>query len=180
MLPQMIPKNLPFAILGFAARSGTGKTTLIKQLIPILKQKEIRLGLIKHTHHRVTFDNRGLTKKVFASGCDVMAVSADLSLAEWHQKQPESALVDAINSYRYLPIDLLLIEGFKAAEFPKLELHRQVLNQPLLATQDQQIIAIASDNSALSVGSLPILDINDIPAIARWLVSNLLKTKKND
>lgn len=181
MLSQMIPKNLPFAILGFAARSGTGKTTLIKQLIPLLKKKGLRLGLIKHTHHTVTFDNRGLTKKVFDTGCDVVAVSAELSLAEWHQKKAETALYDAIEHYRYLPIDLLLIEGFKSAGFPKLELHRQVLEQPLLATDDQQIIAIASDNhnQVLAGTLLPVLDLNNVQAIATWIFDTLLKYDEN-
>lgn len=175
MLPQSLAKDLPFAVLGFAARSGTGKTTLLKRLIPVLKQRGLRLGLIKHTHHRITFDNRGLTKKVFNDGVDVIAKSPTLSMAEWHQQNPDTALSDAIECYRHLPIDLLLIEGFKAAPFAKIELHRQSLNQPLLSTDDPQIIAIASD-SEQRLNHLPQLDLNDVEGIATWIIEQRLGT----
>lgn len=176
MLSQSLPKDLPFAVLGFAARSGTGKTTLLKQLIPVLKQHGLRLGLIKHTHHKITFDNRGLTKKVFAAGINVVATSPQLSMAEWHQENADTALFDGIECYRHLPIDLLLIEGFKAAAFPKIELHRAMLQQPLLSEQDKHIIAIASDNGNELTTSLPILNLNDITAIATWIIDTQLDT----
>lgn len=170
MVSQSTLKTLPFPVLGFAARSGTGKTTLLKQLIPLLKEKNYRLGLIKHTHHRITFDNRGLSKRVFAQGIDVIATSPELSMAEWHHENPATALAEGIASYRYLPIDLLLIEGFKHADFPKIELHRTTLNQPLLHEQDPHIIAIASDNpKQLKHLPLPLLDLNAVQSIADWV-----------
>lgn len=171
MLSQIDLKTLPFPVLGVAARSGTGKTTLLKQLIPVLKNRGFRLGLIKHTHHQIVFDNRGLTKKIFADGTDVLAVSPTISMAQWHQKEAENALADGINAYRDLPIDILLIEGFKQVAFAKIELHRQSLNAPLLCRHDPDIVAVASDNvGELSQQlSLPILDLNDTTAIADWI-----------
>lgn len=170
MVSQSTLKTLPFPVLGFAAVSGTGKTTLLKQLIPRLKAKNLRLGLIKHTHHRITFDNRGLTKRVFAQGTNVIATSPNLSMAEWHQENPETALADGIETYRHLPIDLLLIEGFKHADFPKIELHRAVLNRPLLREKDPHIIALASDSPEQIAGlPLPILDLNHVEGIADWI-----------
>lgn len=46
-------------ILAIGAYSGAGKTTLLKQLIPLLKQRQVRVGLIKHTHHNVDVDIPG-------------------------------------------------------------------------------------------------------------------------
>lgn len=181
MLSQIDLQTLPFTVVGFAARSGTGKTTLLKQLIPQLKERGFRLGLIKHTHHRVTFDNRGLTKAVFQRGVDVMATSPTLSMAQWHQQNPDTALADGIETYRQLPIDILLIEGFKAESFPKIELHRTTLNAPLLAHNDPHIIAVASDDitDVATHTNLPLLDLNDVAAIADW-VAKYVRHRKSE
>lgn len=172
MVSQISVATLPFAVVGFAARSGTGKTTLLKKLIPELKSRGLRLGLIKHTHHQIQFDNAGLTKRVFAQGVDVIATSPDLSMAEWHHNRPETALADGIEIYRNLPIDVLLIEGFKRAKFPKIELHRSALNAPLMYPEDSSIIAVASDDADLLVGDLPLLPLNDVVRMADWVIES--------
>lgn len=178
MLSQSVLNNLPFPVLGFAARSGTGKTTLLLKLIPELKSRGLRLGLIKHTHHRITFDNRGLTKRVFEQGFDVIATSPEISMAEWHQENPETALLDGIETYRHLPIDLLLIEGFKQVPLPKIELHRQSLNAPLLCEADTAIVALASDVSEELLNlprPLAVLNFNDVTAISDWIMENVME-----
>ncbi|MGY0399203.1 MAG: molybdopterin-guanine dinucleotide biosynthesis protein B [Ostreibacterium sp.] len=175
MLPQIDINALPFALLGFSADSGTGKTTLLKQLIPALKSQGLRLGLIKHSHHRIIFDNGGLTKNVFSKGVDVMAVSPTLSMAEWHFDDPKTALQAGIETYQHLPIDLLLIEGFKAMDFPKIELHRALLNNPLRCYKDSSIIALASDTPCqINAHHLPVLNLNNIEEIAEWIGKNVL------
>ncbi|PIE79352.1 MAG: molybdopterin-guanine dinucleotide biosynthesis protein B [Chloroflexi bacterium] len=171
MVSQNLLSTLPFAVIGFAARSGTGKTTLLKQLIPELKSRGLRLGLIKHTHHRIQFDNAGLTRRVFAQGIDVIARADNICLAEWHHDDAENALEQGIEAYRHLPIDLLLIEGFKRQALPKIELHRSTLNAPLLYSHDPGIIAVASDDVNLDSGGLPLLPLNDASAIADWLLA---------
>lgn len=172
MLPQIDLETLPFGVLGFAARSGTGKTTLLKLLIPILKSKGIRLGLIKHTHHKITFDNRGLTKRVFKEGTDVIAVSPVMSMAEWHHNEEKDALLAGIETYQSLPIDLLLVEGFKAYPFPKIELHRQAVSAPLLCQSDAHIIALVSDvpEQFQQQLSLPLFDSQAIETLADWII----------
>ncbi len=174
MLPQMMTEPLPFALLGFAARSGTGKTTLLKQLIPVLKSRGLRLGLIKHTHHKITFDNRGLTKKVFELGFDVRAVSETMSMAEWHHET--EPLLAGIEAYRHLPIDLLLVEGFKALPFAKIELHRAELSKPLLCEEDKHIVALATDvpQQFENQLALPVLDLNNVEMLADWIIENFL------
>lgn len=171
MVSQINLSTLPFAVMGFAARSGTGKTTVLKQLIPELKSRGLRLGLIKHSHHNIRFDNAGLSQRVFAQGVDVIASSPTLSMAEWHHDNSDTVLAEAIETYRNLPIDLLLIEGFKRENFAKIELHRKALNAPLLYKNDSSIIAIASDDPNLITGDLPRLPLNNVVAIADWLLA---------
>ncbi|MBS9778471.1 MAG: molybdopterin-guanine dinucleotide biosynthesis protein B [Gammaproteobacteria bacterium] len=171
MLSQIELQSLPFRVIGFAARSGTGKTTLLKKLIPELKLRGLRVGLIKHTHHAITFDNAGLTKKVFGHGADVIATSPEVSIAEWHQSDAQVALIDGIMSYKQLPIDILLIEGFKKVGFPKIELHRAELQQPLMHPEDTHIVAVATDDRD-SIGdcvNVPVVDINTSSEIADWI-----------
>lgn len=172
MLPQIDKKALPFTVLGVAAQSGTGKTTLLKALIPRLKQRGLRLGLIKHTHHCIRFDNMALTRDAFAEKANVIAVSSTLSMAKWHQQNSDTALQDAIDAYRDLPIDLLLIEGFKAAAFPKLEIHRKALNHPLLALSDPNIVVIASDDAVNVAGQTNacVIPLQAHDKVADWVV----------
>lgn len=178
MLPQrpndLLTETLAsvnFAVLGFAARSGTGKTTLLRQLIPLLKAEQLRLGLIKHTHHHITFDNAGLTRRLFAAGIDVTATSPQISMAEYHLDGDQDPLLSGIDRYRHLPIDLLLIEGFKTTAFAKIELHRQALHQPLLCHTDRSIVAVASDAADLSLPhKLPLLPLNTPKTIAAWII----------
>ncbi|MPV86480.1 molybdopterin-guanine dinucleotide biosynthesis protein B [Ostreibacterium oceani] len=151
MIPQYKGNRLPFPLLGLMARSGTGKTTLLLQIIPKLKAHGLRIGLIKHTHHGIQFDNAGTTQRAFASGVDVLGCGEGISFAEWHYDDAARAFDQAINHYQQLAyqqarsIDLLLVEGFKSLDFPKIELHRRACQAPLFAPSDQRVIALATD-----------------------------------
>lgn len=169
-----------FPLLGFAARSGTGKTTLLIELIPLLKSAGLRIGLIKHTHHGIRFDNAGLTQKLFDKGIDVYADSEQLSIYESHDRQAKT-LSDTLQSTQHLAIDLMLIEGFKHLPFNKIELHRAALNQPLLCNEDSSIIAIASDvpdkiqalNRTLNLNR-QVLNLNQPTEIYEWILHHYL------
>ncbi len=135
-------------ILGFAAFSGTGKTTLLTQIIPILKHHGLRIGLIKHSHHNFQIDQPG--KDSFrlreAGASPVMLISTHRRaiITEITPAQ-EPRLDDQLQLFDQSELDLILVEGFKAEQFPKIELHRPSLNKPLLYPNDPDIMAIASD-----------------------------------
>lgn len=180
MLTQkQIVSSVP--LLGFAARSGTGKTTLLTKLIPLLKTSGLRLALIKHTHHKVVFDNAGLTRQLFEKGIDIYADSNALSVLETHDNS-EQILEDSIAKAQALPIDLLLVEGFKHIPFNKIELHREALNQPLLSSDDTSIIAIASDTpNAIKIqqNRCQVLDLNNINEIYEWILNRYLASYRH-
>ena len=164
----------PTPVLGFAAFSGTGKTTLLTQLIPLLKQAGIRPGVIKHSHHNFEIDKPGKDSYQLreAGATPVMLVSAyrramitDFS----HIQEPE--LQDQLDVFDHSCIDLILVEGFKAEKFPKIELHRPSLNKPLLYPDDDSIIAVASDEKLSLPENITPLDMNDTQQILEFILT---------
>lgn len=165
-------------LIGFAAFSGTGKTTLLTRLIPILKQKGLRIGLIKHGHHNFDIDIPG--KDSFrlreAGASPVMIVSRHrrAMITEINPEQ-EPKLDDQLKLFDQSALDLILVEGFKAESFPKIELHRSGLNNPLLYPNDPDIIAIASDCTLSTPAYLTQLDINRPETIAAFILNNFIE-----
>lgn len=141
--------NFPIPLLGFAASSGTGKTTLLTQLIPLLTNKGFRIAIIKHSHHNVELDNpKKDSYKLRKAGAQqtIIASPKRTSLIIEHPKQDDSTLEQALSHLQTGSLDLVLVEGFKFAKFPKIELHRKALNKPYFYPDDNHIIAIATDH----------------------------------
>lgn len=170
--------NAKVPILGFAAFSGTGKTTLLTQLIPLLKQQSLRIGLIKHSHHNFQIDQPG--KDSFrlreAGASQIMLVSTHRrAIITEFQPIREPDLDQELLAYDQSELDLILVEGFKAAHFPKIELHRLSLDKPLLYLNDPDIIAVASDTPLKLPENLLQLDLNSPVAIANYITQSFLR-----
>jgi len=171
----MLNANVP--LLGFAAFSGTGKTTLLSQLIPILKQQGLRIGLIKHGHHDFDIDYPGKDSfRLRQAGASPVMIVSSKRRAIITEISPEQQprLDEQLRHFDQSQLDLLLVEGFKAEAFPKIELHRPSLNKPLLYLDDSDIIAIASDSPLLVPASLPLLDINQPDMIAEFIIRQFM------
>ena len=133
-------------VFGFAAHSGTGKTTLIENVIPVLVAQGIRVSLVKHAHHAFDVDHPGKDsyRHRKAGASEVMLTSA----RRWvlmHEvgDQPEPELPQQLR--RMSACDLVLVEGFKKQPIPKLEIHRKAHGAPFLYPDDQHIVGIATD-----------------------------------
>ncbi len=169
-------QNAHVPLLGFAAASGTGKTTLLTQIIPILKNQGLRVGLIKHSHHDFEIDQPG--KDSFrlrvAGATPVMLVSPYrcVIITELPTQQVLS-LNQQLAFFDQSELDLILIEGFKTEVIPKIELHRHSLNQPLLYPNDPHIIAIASDTPLITPDYLTQLNLNQPEFIADFILTLL-------
>lgn len=163
-------------ILGFAGRSGAGKTTLIEKLIPRLRRKGLRVSVIKHAHHAFDIDKPG--KDSFrhraAGASEVMLISSSrwALMHELHDDE-EPSLEEQIA--RMSPCDLLLVEGFKSSPIPKIEVHRSALGKPHFRARTTNIVAVASDTRCRSeqVHTPPQLDLNQPDAIATFMLDYL-------
>ena len=165
--------NTPKPVLGFAAFSGTGKTTLLEKLIPQLIKLGIRIGMVKHAHHDFDIDQPGKDSYRLrkAGAQQVLIASSQRQALMMENVTPQEPRLDELVSRLDLDnIDLVLIEGFKHVPFPKIELHRKALGKTLLYPEDPDIIAVASDHLT-DCGGLPSLDINDSAAIAAFIIT---------
>jgi molybdopterin-guanine dinucleotide biosynthesis protein B len=171
----MLHATIP--LLGFAAFSGVGKTTLLTQLIPLLKQHDLRVGLIKHGHHDFEIDYPGKdSHRLRMAGASPVMIVSSKRRAVITEITPEQqpSLDEQLRHFDQSQLDLLLVEGFKSEAFPKIELHRPALGQPLLYPDDSHIIAIASDCPLQTPKHLPLLDLNQADSIADFILNQFL------
>lgn len=167
---------LPPPLLGFAAFSGVGKTTLLKRLIPLLTAQGLRLGLIKHSHHAFTIDRPGKDSAVLAQAGAVQTVvvsSRRSVLLAQHADKQDFSLPALLSQMAVPSLDLILVEGCKYQPLPKIELHRPSLGHPLLCQHDTHIRAIATDAPLPVAVAVPQLDLNDPPALAAFILALL-------
>ncbi|RVU86111.1 molybdenum cofactor guanylyltransferase [Leucothrix sargassi] len=160
-------------VLGFAAFSGTGKTTLLKQLLPILKDRGLQVAIIKHAHHSLDVDHKGKDSyELRKAGADQMLVVSRSQVAliqDLKDGRSEPSLQESLNMLNPDITNLVLVEGFKQVSFPKIELHRESLKKPLMYISDDNIIAFASEKRP-STARIPWLDLNDIDSIASFVI----------
>jgi molybdopterin-guanine dinucleotide biosynthesis protein B len=164
-------------VLGFAAFSGTGKTTLLRQLIPLLRAHGLRLGLVKHSHHGFEVDRRGKDSYLLrqAGAAQMLVASGRRTvLMQDHPPGERPELPDFLRVLDDGDLDLILVEGFKYQPIPKIELHRPSLGHPLLCRDDSTVIAVASDRPLPDLGRPVQLDLNDPPAIAAFIHGRFL------
>ncbi len=173
----MADSNLP--LLGFAAFSGTGKTTLLKKVIPLLKASGIRIGMIKHAHHDFDIDQAGKDSyELRKAGADQMLIASAKRWALMVETpgQTEADLDSLLKQLDQSQLDIVLVEGFKHLPFPKIELHRLALSKPYLYPDDATILALAIDNKTVPNDcTLPVLDINNPDEIAGFILKEVLK-----
>jgi molybdopterin-guanine dinucleotide biosynthesis protein B len=159
-------------VFGFAGWSGSGKTTLIEQLIPRFIAHGMTVSLIKHAHHEFDLDQPG--KDSFRhreAGCREVLVTSAVRWALQHELRghPELTLAEALEHLS--PCDLALVEGFKGAAIPKLEVYRSILGKPLLHPHDPTIIAIATDEQLQT--ALPVLPLGGPDMVATFVLRAL-------
>lgn len=160
-----------------AAGSNTGKTTLINKLIIELRARNIRVSVIKHAHHHFDIDHPGKDSyEIREAGAvqTLVASSKRWALITEMQRTPnppdEADLESLIELIDPDYADLILVEGFKNASIPKIEVHRPSLEMPLAFTSDSHFIAVASDSPLTMQTQLPMLDLNNIKQIADFIL----------
>ena len=155
-------------VFGIVGYKDNGKTTLLVRLVAHLVDRGWRVSTVKHAHHAVDIDRPGkdsFRHREAGAAEVVLATSRRWALIHELRDEPEPALDEILA--RLSPVDLVLVEGFKAFPHPKLEVHRAARGTPLLATADPSIVAVATD-AALPV-DLPRFGLDDIAGIGRFI-----------
>ncbi|MFA7666932.1 MAG: molybdopterin-guanine dinucleotide biosynthesis protein B [Burkholderiaceae bacterium] len=159
-------------VFGFAGWSGAGKTTLIEGLIPRLVGRGMKVSLLKHAHHGFDLDQPG--KDSFRhrqAGASEVLIGSARRWALMHELRDEAEPALAQLLARLSPCDLVLVEGYKRAPIPKLEVHRPALGKPLLQPDDPYIVAVAADGPVAC--GVPRFDLNDPRTIAGFILEHL-------
>ena len=163
----------PHAI-AIVGNSGAGKTTLLERLIPALKGKGLRVGVVKHDAHRFDIDHPGKdSHRLTTAGADTMMITSAEKLAMVKRHAASPPIEELLERY-FSDMDLVLVEGFRGSSLPKIEVHRKEFRSTLICRgerNDPDLMAVASDEP-LDL-DVPILDLNDPGAIAGFIASVL-------
>ncbi|MFO8023926.1 molybdopterin-guanine dinucleotide biosynthesis protein B [Thiohalophilus sp.] len=163
----------PCPLLGFVGYSGSGKTTLLTRLITLLRERGYQLGVIKHAHHEFDIDYPGKDSyELRHAGASQMLVASQYRWAligETPQQDHDPQLDKLIAKLDCDRLDLILVEGFKHAAYPRLEVYREVVSHSPLYIDDPEIIALVTELPADIDRQLTVLDINNPPAIADFI-----------
>jgi len=176
---KMSIRHFPIPVLGLAAFSGTGKTSLLKKLIPLLKAKGFRVGLVKQSHHDFEIDQPGKDSyELRKAGATQTLLTSPYrwALIHEHETPAETPLVEILSKMDVTALDIILVEGFKNTSFPKIELNRIDVGKPLLYPDDDSIIALATD-SQHNKHNIPVLNINHIEGILDFICNYASGTK---
>jgi molybdopterin-guanine dinucleotide biosynthesis protein B len=163
-------------IVGFAAYSGVGKTTLIERLIPTLKARGLRVSVVKHAHHGFDIDHPGKDswRHRQAGAFEVVVASGQRLAVVREFEQPQELSVAMLVAELRRDVDWVLVEGFKHDDVPRIELRRAGETRQAHYAHDPLVRAVATD-APLELVPAPacaVLDLNDVPALADWLLQN--------
>lgn len=188
--------DYPKPVLGIAAFSGTGKTQLITQLIPLLKQRNVRIGVIKHAHHDVDIDKPGKDSfEMRKAGATPVVLASDKRIAVMIEKEQEkaSSIEELLTYINPDSIDLVLIEGYKELDYNKLFLFRhqvkgrfQDIDEAVLKIMNHQnTMAIVTDcDEAPLLERLqqqkPVININQIEDVTQFILDYIKTETRHD
>jgi molybdopterin-guanine dinucleotide biosynthesis protein B len=159
-------------IFGVTGWKNSGKTGLMERLITEFTARGLTVSSIKHAHHSFDIDHPGRDSyRHRDAGARQVLLASRNRWALMHElrDEDEPSLGDLLK--QLLPVDLVLIEGYKRDRHPKIEAHRKETGQPLIAHEDETIVAVASDTSVAI--DRPVLDLNDTAAIANFIAQHL-------
>lgn len=161
-------------VFGIAGHSGMGKTTLLERVIPLLRRRGLAVSLVKHSHKAIEIDRPGKDSyRLREAGCQEVLLLGDGRWALMHELRGADEPPLAYLLSRLQHCDLVLIEGFKQGDFPKLEVWRPSQGREMLWPQWPGIVGIASDEPrpAQAGQDLPWLDLHDAEALAGFVLA---------
>lgn len=157
-------------IFGIAGWKNTGKTGLVERLVTEITGRGLRVSTLKHAHHAFDIDQAGKDSyRHREAGAHEVLVTSNRRWALMHELRGDEEPTLQALLVKLDPVDLVLVEGFKGDDHPKIETHRGVTGQPLLACENPTIVAVASD--ALLTLDRPVFALDDTGAIADFILA---------
>jgi molybdopterin-guanine dinucleotide biosynthesis adapter protein len=159
-------------MLGFIGSSGSGKTTLIERILPLLRQHGLRVSALKHAHHGFDIDRPGKDSfRYREAGAEEVMLVAD---GRWAllREEVEDMPLPALAS-RMAPVDIVLVEGFKLARIPKIEVFRPSLGKPAFFPDDPGIAAVASD-AFVETNGRALLPLDEPERVVEFILTNVM------
>jgi molybdopterin-guanine dinucleotide biosynthesis protein B len=163
-------------VFGFVGWSGSGKTTLLKELIGLFRASGKKVAVLKHAHHSFDLDQPGKDSyELRKAGATQVLVASSLrrALILETPQGGEPSLEALLELLVPQEADLVLVEGFKRASYPKLEVYRPSLGQVPLYPKDPDIIAVVSDQKLHLPDGLSLLDLNRPQEVFAFLVGRM-------
>jgi len=163
----------PVPVVSFVGHSSSGKTTLLEKLIPALRRRGYRIAVVKHFHHAdIPFDVPGKDSFRFAqAGADQVILAAPDQVVRIRRCQEEPTLAAVVADIR--DVDLIIVEGYKQADVPKVEVNRREREMHLVCADDERLIAVASDQR-FDV-DVPQFALGDVVGLADLIETRFLK-----
>jgi molybdopterin-guanine dinucleotide biosynthesis adapter protein len=158
-------------IIGLAGWSGSGKTTLLAKIIPRLVARGYTVSTVKHAHHNFDVDTPGKDSHVHRmSGATEVLVGSSRRWALMHELRDgqEPSIYDLLS--KMSPVDLVLVEGFKAAQHTRIEVFRHGAGKPPLHPDNPQIAGVVSDTPFPDAGR-PVVHIDDVEGVVDMVLA---------
>lgn len=158
-------------VFGVVGWKNAGKTTLMERLVAEITGAGVTVSTVKHAHHAFDVDHEGKDSwRHREAGAREVLICSGGRWALMHElrgaaEPPLETLLTKLS-----PVDLVLVEGYKRDSHPKIEAHRLATGAPLIALEDPTVRAVAADGP-LDGLRVPLLDLDDIPAIAAFVLS---------
>lgn len=156
-------------VVALVGRPNHGKTTLLEELIPELKQRGCRVGTIKHHVHEFEMDKPGKdTWRHKKAGAEIVALASPTGLGIIRDVDEDPDVAELVDRY-FNEVDLVIAEGYKRTNLAKIEVYRRETGDPPLENRDASWIALITDSPAAD--DLPCFALDDIPAVADFLIN---------
>ena len=157
-------------IICIVGRSQSGKTTLIEKLIPVLKNRGHRIGTIKHSHHIFDFDKSGKDSwRHKDAGAETVIIASQGKIAMVKNDYLES--LDGLQRF-FDDLDLIITEGYKKEDKPKIEVVRAARHADALLKNDKHLVAVVSDVELKL--DVPVFDLEDVDRLADFIEEKYL------
>ena len=161
-------------IIGVVGWKDTGKTTLIEKLIGELNKRNLTVSTIKHTHHKVSIDKRGTDSfRHFNAGAKETILTSEKKWIKFSRQTSDTEPNLSHLIKQIIPVDILIVEGFKASDHKKIEVINSMNGRKPLYETDKTICGLIFDKNKIHNALLPQFERDDIQEICNFIIITL-------